>query len=108
MKELKRVSRWISVQWLEVTDKHSLWDYGLGWGDGYNMGSTRVVEAFRWHNRWYAVDQFVGRYGIFGFDPECNKYPAYITGYDGAGDLYHPLLMETDRWGEKVRLYQEK
>lgn len=104
MKELKRVSRWISVDCLNITEKHSLYYYADK-EDCYN--GKYPVMAFRWNNRWYAIGQFIGRFSMWGFDQKCERYPAYIHAYDGDGDLYCPLLMEMDEYGEKVRLYIE-
>lgn len=103
MKELKRVSRWIRIDSLEVTKKHSLYCYA-GKDDEYNGKYT--VLAFRYKNRWYALEQFLSRFGIMGFDKDCKEYPAFISGYDGE-NYYNPLLMEMDEYGEKVRLYTE-
>jgi hypothetical protein len=104
MKELKRVSRWISIKTLCVTHKHSLAFFGddMECIDGY-----KVVDAFRWKNRWYAVGQFIGRFSMWGFDRECERYPSYIHAYDGDGDIYNPLLMEINEDGTAIRLYLE-
>lgn len=104
MKELKRVSRWISIRSLEVTENHSLYCYADK-EDDYNGKYT--VLAFRYKNRWYALSQFIARFGIMGFDTTCERYPAFITGYDADGNIYNPLLMELDDYGEKCRLYLE-
>lgn len=103
MKELKAVSRWIQIKTLYVTEKHSLFDYAEK--DAECMGKYPVM-AFRWKNHWYALDSFLSRYGICGFDRECKEYPTFITGYDG-NNYYNPLLMELDEYGEKCRLYEE-
>lgn len=103
MKELKRVSRWIRIDSLEVTKKHSLYYYADK-DDAYNGKYT--VLAFSYKNRWYALGQFLNRFGMLGFDKDCKEYPAFISGYDGE-NYYNPLLMEMDEYGEKVRLYTE-
>lgn len=100
-KNLKRVSRWITVDCIEVTKKHSLYYYGEDTENG-----KRTVYVFRYNGRLYALDQFLNRYGMMGFDKECNEYPAFICGYDGE-NYYNPLLMEIDEYGEKVRLWEE-
>lgn len=102
MKELKRVSRWISVNCIYVTEKHSLYYYG----DKYSEeNGKRPVMAFKWNGRLYAVGQFISRWGMFGFDQQGKEYPKYICGYDGEGDIFNPLLIEIDEYGDKVRLY---
>lgn len=102
MKELKAISRWITIQRKEVTPKSALYDYGGG--DCEN--EKRYVLFFRWHNREFAFDRFLARFGIVGFDPECKEYPAFITGYDG-DNYYNPILCSIDEYGEHIRLYEE-
>lgn len=105
MKELKRVSRWITIQVFPITKRHSLYAYAepsdMGQPDG-----EQVISAFRFRNRWYAVNQFLSRYGILGFDQKCEEYPEYIHGYD-AESYFRPLYCELSDDGEKIRLYEE-
>ena len=103
MKNLKAVSRWIRIETLYVTEKHSLFYYADK--DDEYLGKYPVT-AFRWKNRWYALNQFLARFGMMGFDLECKEYPAYISGYDGE-NYFNPLLMELDKYGDKCRLYLE-
>lgn len=102
MKNIKPVSRWISVQYIDVTEKHSLYCYADK-TEEYN--GKYPVSAFRYNNRWYALNQFINRYSMWGFDPKCEEYPAFICGYDGDGNIFNPLLLRMDEYGEKVRLY---
>ena len=104
MKELKRVSRWITVKNELITKKHNLWYYA----DKDSTFDERYayVSCFRWNGRKYAINQFLARFGMFGLDKECNEYPAFISAYD-CENYYNPLLMEMDEYGEKVRLYIE-
>ena len=101
MKELKKVSRWISVNGMEVTKNHSLYCYGEDTENG-----KRYVYTFRYNGRLYALDQFLNRFGMLGFDKECKEYPKFIIGYDGE-NYFNPLLIEIDECGEKVRLWRE-
>lgn len=101
MKSIKRVSRWISIQNLDVTEKHSLYYYG----EDIEDSKKRSVMAFRYNGRWYAVNQFIARFGMYGFDVNCKDYPSFISGYDGDGNIYNPLMCELDEYGEKIRLY---
>lgn len=102
MKNIKAVSRWITVQSLDVTEKHSLFYYADKESE-YN--GKYPVLAFRYNNRWYALGQFINRFGMYGFDKDCKEYPPYICGYDADGNIFNPLLLSIDRYGEKVRLY---
>ena len=58
MKKLKRVSRWITIQVFPITKRHRLWLYAepsdMGQPDG-----EQLISAFRFRNRWYAVNQFI-------------------------------------------------
>lgn len=104
MKELKRVSRWITIKEELITEKHSLWCYA----DKDTTFNERYAycSIFRWNGRQYAVNQFISRFSMYGFDLECKEYPPYITGYDGER-YYNNLYCELDDYGEKIRLYVE-
>ena len=93
--KIKNVSRWLTVYYKEVTPKHSLFCYS---DDGY-------LDYFNYKGSMYAVNQFIARFGAWGFDKECKEYPSFIVGYDGNGDYYNPLMLEMDEFGEKVRLW---
>ena len=102
MKKLKAISRWITIQCKEVTKKSALYGYG---GDDLENGK-RYVLFFRWHNKEFAFDRFLARFGIVGFDPDCKEYPAFITGYDG-DNYYNPILCSITEYGDKIRLFEE-
>ena len=105
MKKLVKVSRWITIHYKDITPKHSLYCYS----DNYaKQGEKACVAYFRWNNREYAIDQFINRFGMYGFDLNCEKYPAFICGYDGEGNIFNPLLCELDEYGEKIRLWIEE
>ena len=101
MKELTKVSRWITIKEMEVTKNHSLYRYG----EDTEIGK-RYVFTFRYNGRLYALNQFLNRFGMMGFDKECKEYPKFIAGYDGE-NYFNPLLIEIDEYGEKVRLWEE-
>ena len=102
MKNLKKVSRWIAIETLNITEKHTLFYYADA--DTEENGK-RLVSAFRYKNRWYALGQFISRFGMFGFDLKCDEYPGYICGYDAEGNIFNPLLIEMDLFNEKIRLW---
>ena len=104
MKNLKRVSRWITIRNEPITKRHSLWYYAEK--DPAFSDECAYCSMFRWNGRMYAVNQFLSRYGLYGFDQKCEEYPAFICGYD-AENYYHPLLCEIDDCGERIRLYVE-
>lgn len=103
MINLRRVSRWITIRVFPVTARHRLYAYAepsdMGRPDG-----EQLVSAFRFRGRWYAVNQFLSRYRIMGFDQNCAEYPEYISGYD-AENYFSPLYCELSDNGEKIRLY---
>jgi hypothetical protein len=102
MYKLVKVSRWITLCNLDITEKHSLYYYADK--DSENNGKY-TVSAFRYNNKWYAIDQFLARFGWMGFDIECKNYPPFIIAYDGEGNIYNPLLLEMDDNCEKIRLW---
>lgn len=104
MIELKRVSRWISIDCIEVTPKHRLYCYGDKYGE---EKGKRSVLVFRHGGKLYALGQFLRTCS----STEWNKYeyrnePVLISGYDSE-NWYKPLLLEIDDGNGKVRLYNE-
>lgn len=104
MKNLKRVSRWITVNSKMITNRHSLWCYADKEDKNDKNG---YILYFRWNGREYAMQQFISRFSMYGFDKECKEFPSFIHGYDADGNVFRPLLIEIDEHGEKVRLYLE-
>lgn len=104
-KKVIPVSRWITIETKYVTSRHSLYCYADECGE---EDGKRPVSCFRYKGRYYALGQFFSRYGMFGFDLKAERYPAFITGYDGEGDIYTPLLCSLDDYGDKIRLYIEE
>ena len=96
-----RVSRWIKLEYIEVTTRHSLYDYtDVVERDG-NKGWLYV---FRHNGRLYALNQFA-QLGFPVFYEENDKIQ-YISGYD-ITQWWKPFLIEIEEGGEHVRLYQE-
>ena len=102
MKNIKRISRWISFETVYVTEHSRLFPYA-DHSECYN--GKYPVTVFRYQNRRIPLERFLARYGMCGFDPECKEYPAFITGYDGDDYSNHPMLMELSEYGDKCRLY---
>ena len=94
-RKYKRVSRWIKIEYREVTKKHILFDYA---DDGQ-------LCCFRYGGRLYAVGQFMRfNYPEFYTDEKGKK--SFISGYD-CTQWYKPLCCEIDDGGEYIRLYEE-
>lgn len=108
MKELKKVSRWITINDKRITRRHHLWEYGYNDdGDRTDEDKQRYIMSFKWHNREYSLEQFLSRFSVMvGFDHDCKEYPSYITGYDGE-NYFNPLYCELDEVNLKIRLYQK-
>lgn len=102
MKKLRRVSRWITIRVFPVTERHRLYPYAeladMGQPDG-----EKLICAFRFHGRWYALNQFIPIRNQYA---ELKGYPDYIDGYDSAG-YPHMLFCELSEDGEKIRLYEK-
>ena len=101
MKKLKRVSRWITIRVFPITKRNRLWPYA----DAADMGQPdgeKLICAFRFHGRWYALNQFIPIR-----NPYCGltEYPDYIDGYTCVG--YYTLFCELSEDGEKIRLYEK-
>lgn len=92
---IKRVSRWIKLEWRQVTAKHSMANYA----------DEGMLICFRHNNKLYALGQFDRlAYPIF-FENEEGK-TSYLSAYDSAV-WYKPYLLEVSDCGEYVRLYEE-
>lgn len=102
MKKLKRVSRWITIQVFPITKRNRLWPYAepsdMGQPDG-----EQLISAFRFRNRWYAVNQFRALRNPSGV---LTGYPDYIDGYDREG-CSHMLFCEVSDDGKKIRLHEK-
>ena len=93
-REIQRVSRWIQIQYKDVTPRHKLYCYS---DDG-------ALLFFRWNNREYAVAQFL-RMRASEIWEEADGIHC-ISAYDGE-NYYNPLRIEIHEHGDAVRLYME-
>ena len=95
---IRRVSRWLRVQYAHVTPRHRLAEYA----------DEGVLLFFRWQDRQYAIGQF---YRLGG------GLAAPVTWYDEDGKLHYlsgvdctvwhnPPMLEVDDGGEYVRVYE--
>ena len=102
MKKLRRVSRWITIRVFPITTRSRLWSYAEASDMGQPDGE-QLISAFRFRNRWYAVNQFKALRNPSG---GLTGYPDYIYGYDCEG-CPHPLFCELSEDGKKIRLYEK-
>lgn len=100
---VKRVSRWIRIDNIPVTNRHSLYDYADTYG--LDEGEKPLLTCFRYSGRVYALGQFMRLAAPYSFI-DTNGNRAFISGYDSS-NYYNPLLIEVCESGERVRLYQE-
>lgn len=98
---IMRVSRWIKIETKVITKRSQFWDYA----DSYTEeNGTRIIDVFRFHNRWYCLSQFFRfSYPVFYME---NGKKGLLSGYDSE-DYYNPLEIEVSNTGEAVRLYRE-
>lgn len=116
---LVRVSRWIKIrQNYNPNKRNSLWDYVTDengchpYQDRFDPENGLSLDYFTWNGRNYAISQFM----VFGAAWDCighfvgyieNGEDHYIQGFD-SHDLFNPILVEVDEYGENVRIYEEK
>lgn len=98
----KKASRWIKIQYLYITKKHSLWEYA-DYHDEFNK--KRCLLCFRHGGKLYAIDQFMRlSYPIIFEDKNGDN--VIIGGYDST-NWYNPYLLEINDNCEYVRLWNE-
>ena len=115
-----RLSRWITIRTNYNANKaNSLYDYSTDENgyrphqDGYNPAGGTYLDYFRFGGRTYAIEQFISLGSMW-----IGEQPYRFTDTDGTissvhavdfdGDLYDPLYIEVDEYGERVRVYQVK
>ena len=115
-----RLSRWITIQTNYNANKaNSLYNYvtdGSGYRpyhDEYDPAGGTYLDYFRFGGRTYAINQFVALGSLWiGGRPyhfiDTDGTPASVAAVDFDGDLYDPLYIELDEYGERVRVYQVK
>lgn len=105
----KRVSRWIKVNSMYISKRHSLADYadfsGITEDESANeVSACGLLHYFNFQNRQYALGQFMRLTVPEMFELENGK-TSHLSGYD-ATSAYKPLLLEFSEACEYVRLYE--
>lgn len=112
-----RCSRWIKIQRNDNVNKNNLlYDFSMdGYGyhpheKEYNKESGTFLDYFRFNGRKYAIDQFVTLGSVACADKpyqfiDTNGKTTFVSAVDFYGDLYDPLYIELDEYGEHVRVY---
>lgn len=114
-----RTSRWIKVQEkYNPCSRNSLWDYVQDeygykpYDEQFNPTNGLYLTYFRYKGRNYAVEQFWCLGNPF-YMPVTYSYEDkagrvyFLGGVDMDGDLYHPIYIEWDEFGSRVRVYEE-
>ena len=117
---LTRLSRWITINTnYNVSERNSLYDYSTDENgyhpqqDGYDPTSGTYLDYFRYGGRTYAIEQFV-RLGSMWIGGQPYRFidtdgtPRAVAAFDIDGNLYDPLYIELDEYGERVRVYSVK
>ena len=115
---ITRLSRWITIRTNYNTSKrNSLYDYVTD-ANGYRMHQDEYdptdgtyLDYFKFGGRTYATEQFVSLGSVWiGEQPyrftDTDGGIASVDAVDFDGDLYDPLYIELDEYGERVRVYQ--
>ena len=115
-----RCSRWIKIrQNYNVSKKNVLYEFSTdGYGykptdDKYDPKTGTFLDYFRFNGRNYAIEQFIALGSVWcAGEPyqfiDTNGQPTFVTAVDFYGDLYDPLYIELDEYGEHVRVYTVK
>lgn len=99
MTKYKKVSRWIKIKYILITNRHSLADYAEKYDD------KLLVMCFSHKGRLYAFDQFIRLSYPIMFEDNDGK-TTVLSGYDSA-NWYNPFLIEIHQDGEYIRLWEE-
>lgn len=113
-----RVSRWIKVkQNYNPRKNNRLWDYVTdenGYkphNDNFNPENGLYLDYFRFNGRTYAIEQFFAFGSIADTIGHASGYiengeKHYLQGFDNE-NIYNPIFIELDEYGENVRIYEE-
>lgn len=114
---ITRLSRWITIkQAYNVNRRNSLFDFSTdenGYTPGqdeYNPENGTFLDYFIFCRRKYAIEQFVTLGSVWcGGEPyeftDTDGKSTFVSAVDYYGDLYDPIYIELDRYGERVRVY---
>lgn len=115
--KIKRLSRWIAIkQNYNVSPRNSLYDFSTDeYGytpnqEKYNPENGTYLDYFRFNGKNYAVSQFIGLGSVWcGGSPyefiDTDGKSTFIHAVDFYGDLFDPLYIEMDEYGERIRIY---
>lgn len=113
-------SRWLKVRrdWFEKPNpRHGLYDYmvdmdGLAlYDERCDLSAGVEVEYFKYHGMRFPLSRFYAlRCAVISTAPyeivEDDGSSSFISCVDMDGDIFNPLYLELDEWGEGVRVYE--
>lgn len=107
---LNCISDWIEIETTYVDENdEDLFDYADKYDEYVNEEYGNIeypVSYFEFNGERYALDRFLSRWGMVGFDQKCERYPKFIDGYD-SHEYFNPLYIELSDDGEYVRLWED-
>ena len=103
-----RCGRWQNIKYCTVKNKNnSLWGQLQAEIDrGDRDPDDNGMSYFLIRGKKYTLDNLINRYGVMGFDTECENYPERINCYTD-DNIYYPDYCEVDEYGEKLRVWAE-
>lgn len=113
----ERISGWLPRQTIyNPTSRHSMYyyrtdEYGYREHDSeFNPVNGTYVDGYKYKGTWYAVERFFALGSAFlggtPFMPVADDGEQVVIGaMDMDGNLYNPLYLEMDEYGEYGRLY---
>lgn len=103
-----KVGRWISKKYMTVkSKKNQFYDYlQENIANGNFSPDENTVEYFNINNSKYTLDDLILRFGICGYDQNCEIYPPEINCILD-DSVYIQTLIETDEYCEKIRIWKE-
>ena len=101
----RQLSRWINIDYKEVTSRHRLFDYA----DPYDCEEGRaMLTYFRFRGQEYSLGQFMRfSYGPGDTDDIHLEDGTRLVAYDATDSIW-PLLLELDERIPAVRLWREE
>lgn len=114
---VNRLSRWITVKHAyNVNRRNSLFEFSTDENgytpsqENYNPENGTFLDYFSFGGRNYAINQFISLGSVCcGGSPyeftDTDGKSTFIHAVDFYGDIYNPLYIELDEYGERVRVY---
>lgn len=116
-KKIRRLSRWIKIrEAYDVSKRNGLYDYCTDengykpYQDQFDSTNGTYCNYFVFRGVKLAIDRFYScgsQWINASYEWTENGKHCFISGVDMDGNLFHPLLIELDEYGENARVYEE-